>query len=181
MTNEEWIALALDCGATKATVIPQEKIVTDRAFRDICQSNGCGTYGKCWMCPPDVGEIEPLMAQIREYSAGLWYQTVGSIEDSFDFEGMAVVAKTHVAVSQKIRAALENADEPLLHLSCGGCQLCERCAKLDNEPCRHPDKALASLESYGVDVYHTTADTDLRYINGPDTVTYFGIVLFGKK
>ena len=41
-----------------------------------------------------------------------------------------------------------------------------------------PEKALSSLEAYGIDVYQTTKDTDLKYINGADTVTYFGIVLF---
>ena len=65
-----------------------------------------------------------------------------------------------------------------LHLSCGGCHLCERCAKLDNEPCRHPDVALPPMEGYGIDVYNTTKPTELKYINGQNTVTYFGIVLF---
>jgi hypothetical protein len=37
---------------------------------------------------------------------------------------------------------------------------------------------LASVESYGVDVYKTTKDTNLKYINGPNTVTFFGLVLF---
>ena len=65
-----------------------------------------------------------------------------------------------------------------LHLSCGGCHLCERCAKRDDQPCRHPNKALSSMEGYGFDVYRTTSSTALKYINGANTVTYFGIVLF---
>ena len=48
----------------------------------------------------------------------------------------------------------------------------------DGEPCRHPDKALASLEGSGVDVYNTTKDTPLKYINGQNTVTFFGMVLW---
>lgn len=62
---------------------------------------------------------------------------------------------------------------------CGGCRLCRVCAKRDNQPCRHPEAALTSLECCGIDVYHTTKDTDLKYINGTNTVTYFGMVLFG--
>ena len=35
----------------------------------------------------------------------------------------------------------------------------------------------AILEGYGIDVFNTTKDTPLKYINGENTVTYFGIVL----
>ena len=69
MLNEELIQLALNSGATKATVIRTQDIVMSASFRDICKSNGCGLYGKCWMCPPDVGPIEELMARIRKYPA----------------------------------------------------------------------------------------------------------------
>ena len=65
-----------------------------------------------------------------------------------------------------------------MHLSCGGCHLCERCVKPSGEPCRKPDQALPSLEGYGVDVYQTVRNTTLRYINGTNTVTYFGMILF---
>ena len=64
------------------------QIVLDRSFRAQCASNACGVYGKCWMCPPDVGEIEPLMAEIRKYKQTLWYQSIAQLEDSFDVEGM---------------------------------------------------------------------------------------------
>jgi hypothetical protein len=36
------------------------------------------------------------------------------------------------------------------------------------------------LEGYGVDVYKTTMGTDLKYINGADTGTYFGMVLLSE-
>ena len=52
---------------------------------------------------------------------------------------------------------------------------------MTDEPCRFPEKALPSLEAYGVDVYNTTKDTDLKYINGQNTVTFFGMVLFREK
>ena len=36
------------------------------------------------------------------------------------------------------------------------------------------------MEAAGVDVYNTTRDTPLKYINGQNTVTYFGLVLFDE-
>lgn len=171
------IDAALQAGAAKATVIPVEQIVLSADFFKICQSNGCGNFGQCWMCPPELGDIESLMAQVKSYSHGLLYQSIHEIEDSFDIEGMIDAGRLHAQLSQKLE---QDASLPQkrLHLSCGGCRLCERCAKRDNLPCRHPDKALASMEGYGIDVYRTTKDTELKYINGPDTVTFFGIVLF---
>lgn len=178
MNHQEMIEIALDAGSLKATVIGTDSIVLNAAFRDICKSNGCGMYGRCWMCPPDIGDIEPLMAEVRGYKHGLLYQTVADIEDSFDIEGMQEAGKRHVMVSQRLEAFLMLQLDKHLHLSCGGCRLCERCAKLDGLPCRDPERAMSSMEAYGIDVYNTCKSTELKYINGQNTVTYFGIVLF---
>lgn len=181
MTRDELLQAVLDCGATKATYIPQEKIVVSAHFRDICATNSCGGYGRYWVCPPDNGDIEELMEKVRSYPHAILYQTVGQIEDSYDFEGMTEVGQDHKRLSQKIRRTIKPLmDVDYLHLSSGGCSLCVKCAKLTNEPCRHPEEALSSMEGYGIDVYNTTRDTDLKYINGQNTVTYFGIVLFAE-
>lgn len=170
--------IALDAGADKATVITADAVVLSSTFRDICKSNSCGMYGRCWMCPPDVGDIDILMAEIRKHQHALLYQSIAGIEDSFDIEGMQEAGIRHAWLSQRIEAFLMPVLGKHLHLSCGGCRLCERCAKLDGLPCRKPEQALASMESYGIDVYNTCKPTALKYINGQNTVTYFGIVLF---
>lgn len=176
--NEQLIQLALDAGAAKAEIISVDQIVTSAEFREACRKNLCGAWGRCWMCPPDVGEIEPLMAELRTYQHGLWYQTIGELEDSFDIKGMGDAKKKHVRLSQQVEELVKPILGKHLHLSCGGCGLCERCTRIDNEPCRFPDRAMASLEAYGVDVYQTTKSTSLKYINGQNTVTYFSVVLF---
>ena len=178
MMHDELIRLALTCGAAKAAVIRAEDIVLSESFREICAGNGCGKYGRCWMCPPHIGEIGELMERVKSFRYGLLYQTIHDIEDSFDIEGMGEASVRHAQVSQRINGAVKPLLPDCLHLSCGGCHLCERCAKLDDEPCRLPDKALPPMEGYGIDVYQTARPTDLKYINGQNTVTYFGIVLF---
>ena len=179
MSSSNLLSLALECGAAKAILLRREQIVTSPVFREICQSNSCGQYGRCWVCPPEVGEIHALIESFEAYTTVLWYQSIASIEDSFDIEGMFDAGREHAQLSQRISAALSSAGfSGFLHLSCGGCHLCDRCAKQDQQPCRHPDKALGSLEGYGVDVYSTTKDTPLPYINGANTVTYFGAVFF---
>ena len=106
MDHQELINIALDAGATKATIINAADVVLSATFRDICASNGCGMFGRCWMCPPDIGEIETLMAQVHQYKHGLLYQTIADIEDSFDIEGMQEAGYNHAWLSQRIEAFL---------------------------------------------------------------------------
>jgi len=182
MNDEKLIQIALDCGATKAVVIGQDDIVLNASFRAMCEANSCGVYGRCYTCPPDVGPIDELMARVRGYEKGLFYQLISPLEDSYDIEGMAEAKKNLVRLSQRLLDELKPIlGEDALHLSGGGCGLCEVCGKITNEPCRHPDRALASLESCGMDVYQTTKKTPMKYINGANTVTYFGMVLFSEK
>ena len=171
--------LVLSLGAFRASVIPVEGIETDASFRDMCAANYCGNYGRNWKCPPDAGDIHELMAELRTYSFALVYQTVSDLEDSFDFEGMMEAGARHNQLMVELRRRLD--DEPLprvLHLGAGGCRMCEVCGKRTGEPCRHPDLAVASLETYGVNVSKLATAAGMKYINGQDTVTYFGAVLF---
>lgn len=173
------LAAALEAGASRAAIIPQQQIVLSTEFRDICRGNGCGNYGKCWMCPPYLGEIEENIRAVRSFSRGLLYQSIGTIEDSFDIEGMTACARQHARLSQRVGQRLaELLPGRTLHLSCGGCQLCDTCACRTGAPCRHPRQALGSLEGYGVDVYRTVRETPMRYIHGPNTVTFFGLFLW---
>ena len=173
---EKMIAEAISLGALKANIIEAKDVFTDASFRDICATNGCGVYGKCWMCPPDIGEIHELMAKIKTYSHALVYQTVSPLEDSFDIEGMQAAKKNFSKLVQKMKRAFTEPD--MLHLGAGGCGVCEVCAKRTSEPCRFPELAVASLEGYGIYVSKLAESAGMKYINGQNTVTYFGAVFF---
>lgn len=176
---DKLIAAALEGGAYRASIIKTDLIAADRAFRDMCASNACGMYGKCYMCPPDIGDIDELMAKVKNYDYALVYQTVSSLEDSYDFEGMVEAKKSAVSLAQKLRKTFgELYPSNALHLGAGGCGICPTCAKRTGEPCRFPDLALPSLEGYGINVSELAKSADMKYINGQDTVTYFGAVLF---
>ncbi len=166
-------------GADKAAFLLGKDIVFDTIFRDICEGNGCGNYGKCYMCPPDVGEIGELIEKAQSFDNAVMYQAVYAIEDSFDFEGMQAAGNAFNQCSRRINEkAKEMFEGPWLHLAAGGCRVCDTCAKRENLPCRSPGEALASLESYGVDVYRTSSRAGLKYTNGENTVTYFGMLLY---
>ena len=169
----------LTLGAFRTKVLESSAVETDASFRDMCARNACGMWGKCWTCPPDIGQIDALMAELQQYSHVLVYQTVGQLEDSYDFEGMTEAGKHHNRVAQSLRTVFAEAgiSDPL-HLGAGGCRVCPVCARRTGEPCRHPELAMSSLEAYGIHVSRLAAKADMKYINGSNTVTYFGAVFF---
>ncbi len=179
MDFSSMILSVLELGAYKAAVVGVEQIRFDRSFRDLCKSNACGNYNRCWTCPPDAGDIDELMARAKGFEYALVYQTVSALEDSYDFEGMMEAGKKHNQLTLSVTQWVNTLALPrVLHLGAGGCRICENCAKKTNDPCRHPDQALVSLETYGIAVSEMAEACDMKYINGQNTVTYFSALLF---
>lgn len=166
-------------GARQAAELRVEEVPFARSFRTLCQSNACGKYGTSYMCPPDIGEIDALIARAKTFERVVLYQTVGLLEDSYDIEGMLAAGQRHNDLAQKISQELSHAPfSAVLHLGAGGCRVCSVCAKVTGEPCRFPQRAISSLEAYGVDVSALTARCGMNYINGQNTVTYFGAYFY---
>jgi len=166
-------------GISAATIFPAKEIKFDFIFRDMCKQNLCGRYGKNYMCPPLNGEVEALKNDALSYDYAVLIQTIYSIEDSFDFEGMTEGGEVH---DKNTDAAKEYLDENLkynkmLVLGAGGCRLCEKCGAIDNTPCRFPDKAISSVEGYCMNVADMTNSHGLKYINGENTVSYVSVFL----
>ena len=159
-------------------VIETAEIRFDPAFRAACERNACGYYGACWMCPPDVGDIETLIARAKSFEHAIAFQTVQQIADSFDIEGMHHAAKAHNHLIRRLKRAVERDGIDCFLLGAGACGGCSICARKTGEPCRHPGRAVVSLEAAGVDVVELAKQANLPYSNGKNTVTYFGLLLF---
>ncbi|MBQ1501952.1 MAG: DUF2284 domain-containing protein [Firmicutes bacterium] len=177
--TEKMTEYLLDAGMANAKMLPCAEVPFDLEFRKMCEMNSCGCYGKNWMCPPAVGPAEELIAKARSYRYALVYQSISPLKDSYDFEGMDEAMRMHSSVSRGLEDLLAREGvSDYLNLSAGECTLCEKCAKIDDEPCRHPDKAIPSLEAYCVYVSELAGKCGMRYINGADTVTYFGVLFY---
>lgn len=57
---------------------------------------------------PDIGPIEALMERARRYPRAILYQTIHSISDSFDLEGMFAGGRAHSAIALRIEHALRD-------------------------------------------------------------------------
>ncbi len=177
---DEILKKALELGAHKAKIIDAKSVPLDASFRSMCATNACGKYGKNYKCPPHVGEIETLMQKIRSFNRILVYQTVSALEDSYDFEGMQKAGVKHNQLAQALIDVTTKLypTSQFLHLGAGGCKVCDTCGLLTNEPCRYPSRAIGSLEAHGVNVSKLAEIAEMKYINGQNTVTYFGAILF---
>jgi predicted metal-binding protein len=147
----------------------QEEVVAS------CKMNYCGMYGKTWMCPPGVGELQDLKNKYTSYKNIFVFTTKHSIEDSFDIEGMGEARLLHQSYDELIVKALEGENYKLL--GAGGCSICSKCT-YPERPCAFPEKAHPSVEACGINVVELSADLGINYVNGENTVTYFSVIFF---
>jgi len=177
---EQLLNCIKQAGANNAAVIEVKDITFRPEFREACRQNSCGKYNTNWGCPPACGTIEEMMAQAQSYPYALVYQTVSLLEDSFDYEGMQEGKRYYNSVTEKVRELFAQyfPHKETLFLNAGACKVCGRCAKLDEQPCRFPEKRTVSMEAYGVDVSNLAKVAGMNYINGQNTVTYFGAILY---
>ena len=176
MNQEQLVQYIQTLGVQNVATVAVEAIQFDPAFRALCESNACGVYGKNWMCPPFVGEITATIARAKSYAVAVVYQTIDALEDSYDIEGMMEAGNRMAKINAAVKKYVNENDPSALCLGAGGCRICERCAKVDEAPCRFPDLAMPSLESHGINVSSLAASCGMRYINGENMVTYVGAV-----
>ena len=167
-----------DMGASHAAIVETRDIPFDAAFRAACERNACGYYNRCWTCPPEAGSIESCMARVQAYPHAVLFQTVAPLEDSYDIEGMHDAAVAHNRLTLRVQQTIRQTGLTSMVLGAGTCGVCPTCTKPTGEPCRFPDLAITSLEACGVSVSELAKICGLKYINGANTVTYFGLLLY---
>lgn len=170
------LSAVLSCGAFQAGVIAAGEIEVRQDVRAACESNVCRNYGRTWACPPASGTLDECRARIRQYRSLLLYSCKYPLEDSFDYEGMMSAWRSFKALSDRVRETVSGEIAGCLFLSNEGCGRCEVCTYPD-APCRHPDKMQPSIEGWGLLVADLAKRAGMRYINGKNTVTYFGGIL----
>lgn len=179
--QENLYSLALECGFTFAAWISPDRIPFAEELRSLCEQNSCGKYNTSWKGPPAIGPVEELMKEVLQHKYGLIVQTVGQLEDSFDYESMVEAEEVHqdhfFELVAEVRHRFPDIKEQLLALTVGCCHICDRCTYPDS-PCIRPDEAFASVEAYGINVNPMLTVGGLKYNNGPNTVSYVGLLLF---
>ncbi len=177
---EEMIQDVRDLNVTHVGIVNTEEIEFSKEFRKMCEQNKCGMAGTNWMCPPGVGSFESLRDRAMAYKKGIVLQTVHPLESSFDLKGMEEGAAKHNEVFRKVIYLLATKYQlsNILPLNVGPCTYCKKCTYTDGKPCRFPDKAVASVEAYGIDVMKLLRNCDIPYNSGKNTVSYNSLIVF---
>lgn len=171
MTYEKLSEIAKNFGFTAWAPLDVRTLSLKAEVRAMCADNTCGQYGKRWSCPPGCGTLEACSDQLREYSNGILVQTVGHIEDSFDFEAMEEIEAVHKARFLEMYTALKNENARVLAIGSGCCTRCAVCTYPD-DPCRFPDAMISSMEAYGMLVLEVCKANELPYYYGSDKIAY---------
>jgi predicted metal-binding protein len=183
MNAEELIKDAMESNASHAAILDTSKVAFHEDFRRACEKNFCGKYNTSWMGPPAIGPIQDLIRRATRYRSGLLFQTVHPLSSNFDIKGMEAGTRMHEAIFRALLAKIrqKNPDVDLLPLSAGCCRMCEKCAYLQSEPCRHPDQSVSSVEAYGINVIALQKSAGIPYYHGKNNICYVGLILFEKQ
>jgi len=65
-------------------------------------------------------------------------------------------------------------------LSTEACAICERCAYLDGQPCRFPEKMHPCVESHGINVIPAMESLGVPFISGENVVTWVSLLFFNE-
>jgi predicted metal-binding protein len=173
---KEIIEKVLESRAWEYGVISTADLAFSGELRRACEVNTCGNYNKCWTCPPAVGTLDEQIKKISAFGRAFVFTTKYDLEDSFDYEGMMKAKEIHDILTREMHEKFGKTN-PVF--GAGGCTVCKTCAYPD--PCRFPEKAYSSVEAAGVNVTNLSRAANVKYNNGPNTVTYFSMILFNGQ
>lgn len=160
-------------------LIETKQIIFSKEVRSLCEGNVCRNYGTTWACPPAVGTIGECKEKCLKYDMALVFSAKYNLEDSFDYEGMIFGHNEFKKVCDKLADLVKDKLSDFLLLSNEGCMRCSECTYPYN-PCRFPEMLFPSVEGFGIMVNELAKSANIKYINGENTVTYFGLLLFRK-
>ena len=145
--------------------------------RWICE-NECPMYGKSWACPPGVGTVEECEKRCGGYNGCLMISTITEVSDITNIEETLATRAEHERITNQVGEIFRDAGiEPYI-LSTEACALCERCAYLDGEPCRMPEKMHPCVESHGINVMPLLEEQGLEFQYGENVVTWISLLFF---
>lgn len=161
---------------TYAYLEPKSLEFSER-IRWICEHE-CPMYGKSWACPPGVGSVEQCRGRCGAYQNCLMIATIAEVRDIADINETLATRGDHEAVTNQVRDLMrEQGVEPYI-LSTEACAECERCAILDGQPCRSPERMHPCVESHGINLLPVIEEQGLTFQYGENVVTWFSLLFF---
>ena len=146
-------------------------------IRWICE-NECPMHGKTWACPPGVGSVESCKAKCLSHKNCLMVVTVTEVEDISDLEETLATRPAHEEVTNQAADLMRQQGVQPYILSTEACAVCDRCAYLDGQPCRYPEKMHPCVESHGINVIPVMEENGMGFQFGGDIVTWMSLLFY---
>lgn len=180
MTDHELLALAEAEGFLPALISPRE-IPVDGKFRVYCEENLCGKYGANYSCPPDCGTPEELHRQLLAERQVLVVEKIWEINGYEDKEGIRCSKRSTNAAVLRLMEKIRQAGYQGFCTGYNGCPLCDPCNRVENQPCKYPDKRISCMSAYCVDVAELASRCGLPFAWDTHKLHLFGMVAFHRS
>ena len=155
---------------------PRELEFNDR-IRWICE-NECPMYNRTWACPPAVGPVAECAEKCGKFEHCLMIATVTEVDDIASIDETLATRPEHEALTNEVAAMMRQEGVSPYVLSTEACTVCERCAWLDGEPCRHPDRMHPCVESHGINLIPTLERNGIDFQYGGNVVTWVSLLFW---
>ena len=157
-------------------VDPKSLEFSDR-IRWICE-NECPMCNKTWACPPAVGTVASCKEKCYSYENCLMIATITEVEDIANLEETLDTRPDHEAITNDVVAMMAQQGVNPYVLSTESCAECERCAYLDGEPCRFPERMHPCVESHGINLIPTLEENGIEFQFGCNVVTWVSLLFY---
>ncbi len=161
-----------------AYIDPQELEFSQR-IRHICRTD-CPMYNTSWACPPAVGTVEECEQKCLGYQSCLLIGTVTECSDIANIQETLSTRLAHEKLTNQVRDRMQEQGVAPYILSTEACAECERCAWLDGQPCRMPERMHPCIESQGINIIPTLEKLGLEFQYGENIVTWYSLLLFNE-
>ena len=157
--------------------IDPKKLEFSERVRKVCQQE-CPRYGKTWACPPAVGSVAECQGRCLSFENCLMIATATEVADIGNMEDTLATRPAHEAVTNQVAELMGELGEKAYVLSTEACALCQRCAYLDGEPCRKPEKMHPCVESHGINLIPTLEENGMEFQYGGNVVTWVSLLFY---
>lgn len=161
--EQELIELAQSAGADRAAVMPADNLVIIPAYRQYCEENLCGNFGKHPACPPACGTVAEMTDRVRAYRSALILQKEIAAPDPADTAAAKAAKRTLNILTEKLKNLLEEkSGETILMMSAG------------------PWKTSSCMSAYSVDAQKMAECAGLKCWADDGKWRFFTLLLFQK-
>ena len=155
---------------------PRELEFSSR-IRWICEHE-CPMYGKSWACPPGVGSVDTCRQVCMAYDHCLLISSIVEVRDIADMDETLATRPVHEALTEQVGELMKAQGVDPFILSTEACTVCERCAILDGQPCRFPEKRHPCVERHGINVVDVLERRGLDFQFGANVVTWISLLFY---